>query len=64
MRSIRCFRIAAIMALLPLPAHAYVDPGAGMLLVQGLVALVGAIIVFVKNPIAQVKAFIARRRKK
>lgn len=57
-------RIALLLALLPLSAHAYVDPGAGMLLVQGLVALVGAIIVFVKNPLVAIKALISRLRKK
>lgn len=45
-------------------AHAYVDPGTGMLLVQGLIALIGAIVVFVKNPIASIKSLIARLRKK
>ncbi len=64
MKNIRFLRIAMLLALLPLPGHAYVDPGTGMLLVQGLVALVGAIIVFVKNPIASVKALIARFRRK
>jgi hypothetical protein len=28
-----------------------VDPGSGLLLLQGLIALVGGIIVFVRNPI-------------
>lgn len=47
-------RKAALLALLilsPLPAFAYVDPGSGMLLIQGLIAIVGAIVVFVKHPI-------------
>ncbi len=52
------------MASLPATAYAYVDPGAGMLLVQGLIALIGAIVVFVKNPITSIKALIARLRKK
>lgn len=64
MRNLRILRIAMLLAVLPLSAHAYVDPGTGMLLVQGLIALVGAIVVFVKNPIASIKALIARLRKK
>jgi hypothetical protein len=41
-----------ILALLvwPVSAFAYVDPGSGMLLVQGLVALIGGIVAFCKNP--------------
>lgn len=55
---------AILLAVLPMAAHAYVDPGSGMLLVQGLIALIGAIVVFVKNPIALIKSLIARLRKK
>lgn len=32
------------------PAFAYVDPGTGMLAIQGLVALVIAVIAFVRHP--------------
>jgi hypothetical protein len=56
--------IAVFMASVPATAFAYVDPGTGMLLVQGLVALIGAVVVFVKNPIASIKSLIARLRKK
>ncbi len=61
---IRYFKILFLLIIFPIPAHAYVDPGSGMLLVQGLVALVGAIVVFMKNPVASIKALIARLRKK
>jgi len=57
-------RLGLVLVLAPLTAHAYVDPGTGMLLVQGLIALIGGIVVFVKNPIAAIKALIARVRKK
>jgi hypothetical protein len=54
-----------ILTILPLtPAYAYVDPGTGLLLMQGLIALVGGAVVFLKNPIASIKALIARRPKK
>lgn len=51
------------LACLPLPAQAYVDPGTGMMLLQGLIALVGALIVFFRNPVEAVKRLIKRMRK-
>jgi hypothetical protein len=56
--------IAMVLLLSPVAAHAYVDPGTGMVLVQGLIALIGAVVVFVKNPVTAIKALIARFRKK
>jgi hypothetical protein len=54
-----------MLTLLPLtPAYAYVDPGTGLLLMQGLIALVGGVVVFLKNPMASIKALVARRPKK
>lgn len=55
---------ALLLAALPMTAYAYVDPGTGMLLVQGLIALIGAIIVFFKNPVASIKALLTKLRKK
>jgi len=52
----------AYLLLLPGAASAYVDPGSGMLLIQGLVAFVGALIVFVRHPVKSIKALIARWR--
>lgn len=63
MKNIRFLRITTLLALLPLSAHMYVDPGAGMLLAQGSIALVVAIIVCVQNPIASVEALIIWLRK-
>jgi hypothetical protein len=57
-------RLAIVLCLSPLTAHAYVDPGAGMLVMQGLLALIGAIVVFVRNPVSAIKALIARFKKK
>lgn len=45
-------------------ASAYVDPGSGMLLWQGLIAAIGAVLVFFRNPLAVVKALIKRLRNK
>lgn len=54
-----------LLLLLPAHAYAYVDPGAGMLVWQGLLALIGAAIVFVRNPWSTLKRWwrrIIRRR--
>ncbi len=51
--------------LLPPPAHAYVDPGSGMLVWQGLLALVGGLIMLVRQPTRSIKLFwdwLRRRR--
>lgn len=57
--------VVAVYVFMPLaPAYAYVDPGSGMLAVQSLVALIGAVVVFMKNPITVIRALITRRRKK
>lgn len=45
-------------------AYAYVDPGSGMLLWQGLIALIGAVLIFFRNPIQVIKSWIARIRGK
>ena len=58
------FRIAAILLLSPLPAFAYVDPGSGMLIWQGLIAVVGAGIVFLRNPVDGLKRLWKRIRRK
>lgn len=38
------------------PACAYVDPGASLLALQGILALIGGLIVFVKHPIRAIKS--------
>jgi hypothetical protein len=60
----RILAITAGLLLAPSAAFAYVDPGSGMLLWQGLLAAIGAVIVFVRNPIKVVKAFFERLRRK
>ena len=37
------------------PAFAYVDPGTGMLAIQGLIALVIGVMAFVRHPVQTVK---------
>ena len=58
-------KILLILIALWIPsAHAYVDPGSGMLLWQALIAVIGAIIVFVRNPVATLKRLFERLFKK
>jgi hypothetical protein len=42
--------VLAVLALYPPAALAYVDPGTGMMLLQGLIAAVGAVAVVVGRP--------------
>lgn len=43
-------------------ALAYVDPGSGMLLWQGLLAAIGGVLVFVRNPWQAIKNLLRRLR--
>lgn len=57
-------RVLILYLILQSSANAYVDPGSGMLLWQGLVALIGAVLIFFRNPIHVIKSWIARIRGK
>ena len=50
-------RLLFLLALWPLTASAYIDPGSGMLLWQGAIALIGASVVFVRHPIKMIKGW-------
>jgi len=57
-------RTALVIGLaIPATAYAYVDPGSGMLVWQGLIALVGAVLVFVRNPRESITRLLDRFRK-
>lgn len=45
-------RLVALLSLLFFPdaAFAYIDPGAGMLLLQAVIAAIGAALIFVRRP--------------
>jgi hypothetical protein len=60
----KTFRIFLLCVLITPSAWAYVDPGSGMLLWQGLVALIGAILIFFRNPVQVIKSWIDRLRGK
>jgi hypothetical protein len=52
--------ILCLIVFVPLQAQAYVDPGSGMLIWQGLVALLGAAILFVRRPLRALKRWYRR----
>jgi len=51
-RVTRSLLAISCLCVAPADAFAYVDPGSGLLLIQGLLAFIGGVIVFVKNPVA------------
>jgi hypothetical protein len=59
-------KVALSLWLITLPgtAVAYVDPGSGLMLLQGLIAIVGAVVIAVRNPVAALKRLIAKIRRK
>ena len=58
-------RVFAFMCLFyAASAHAYIDPGSSLLLLQGVLAFVGGLIVFVRNPVRKLKKFLQRLRRK
>lgn len=50
----------AVLCLAPQDAFAYIDPGSGFMLIQGVLALIGGLIVFVRDPVAGCKRIWAR----
>ena len=64
MRSSHAVCLTVALLLLPTTAHAYIDPGSGMLLWQGLLAAIGAVILFVRHPILAIKEWWRRLTKK
>jgi hypothetical protein len=55
------FLVIAILAS-PMPAYAYVDPSSSLLVLQGVLAALGALLVFVRNPLQTLKRWIAKLR--
>lgn len=54
-RAARALFAIGLLSLAPADAFAYIDPGSGLLLIQGLLAVIGGVIVFVKDPVAGCK---------
>lgn len=59
-------RLAFLLTMIGFPslAFAYVDPGTGILLWQGLIALVGGLLVFFSHPLKWIKNLLERFRRK
>ncbi len=53
-----------VLLLEPCVAYAYIDPGSVMLIWQGLIAAIGAVIVFFRQPLETIKRWIRRVRGK
>lgn len=53
-----------LFAIAPSSAYAYIDPSSSLLIIQGVLALFGAIIVFIKNPIQTIKGWMKKLKKK
>ena len=58
--SIRLALLAAILASIPAPALAYIDPGTGSMLLQSLFAAVAAALVFGRTIWHKVKSLFSR----
>ncbi|MTW00515.1 hypothetical protein [Pseudoduganella ginsengisoli] len=58
------YKLLLILMLVQTSAYAYVDPGTGLLMLQSLFAVVGAVVFFLKNPIASISRLIAKLRKR
>ena len=46
------------------PAYAYIDPGSGLLLLQGLFAAIGAALTFLKKPRQLIAKLFSRKKDK
>ena len=56
--------IRLIVFLFPSEAFAYIDPGSGMLVWQGVIAAIGAVVIFIGKPIQRIKGWIQRLKRK
>lgn len=57
-------RVISFLALNTGIAYAYIDPGTGMLFLQGLIAFLGSLLVLIKNPIQRFKFLLKKIFKK
>jgi len=56
--------IAAVIILMPPPAFAYIDPGTGSLIIQGVIGAIAAVGVTLKIYWHKIKIFFAGNSKK
>jgi hypothetical protein len=62
--SLRRLLIGIAILLASPSVFAYIDPGSGMLLWQGIIAAVGVVLVFVRNPRQGIKRLLDRLKRK
>ena len=55
------YRFLALM-IFPVDAYAYIDPGSGILLWQGLLAFIGGLLLFVRNPSEALRKIVRKWR--
>jgi len=56
------FFILIFVFFTSLDAHAYIDPGSGLLLLQGIFALIGAVFVFIRSPLKALRRLVSKIR--
>jgi hypothetical protein len=62
--SLRLFLVGIAILLMSPSVFAYIDPGSGMLLWQGIIAAVGVVLVFVRSPRKSIKRLLDRLKRK
>jgi len=60
----RVLFLMVVVCSLPASAFAYVDPGSGMLLWQGLIAAMGVLLMVLRSPWQTIKKLLERLRRK
>jgi hypothetical protein len=60
----KLFVVMYLMLFFPASAFAYIEPGTGMLMWQALIAVIGAVIVFVRHPLDAFRRFVSWIRRK
>ena len=60
--AVRCI-LVGVLCIAP-AAYGYVDPGSGLLLIQGFLAVIGGAVVFIRNPVQAIKGLIRRLRRR
>lgn len=64
MNRLQKYYIIFVLLAFSSDAHAYIDSGSTLLLIQGLLALMGGLLVFIKKPIQTIKNLIAKIQKR
>ena len=63
-KQVRVLLLILIPLMAAAPAHAYIDPGSGMLIWQGLLSALGVLLLFVRSPWKSSKMLLSRLKGK